>query len=166
MVGERGFIRSPQVMCLRCVVPKTHGIPSVPSRSLVNKRRSRPTHSESTLPQLLIPLDFNSCISSVYKKPRGQGPSPATKVLQLVSTHSPFLGPHTNARQPHSSQYFTSYPSGYPRVAPSAHKPGQSPLLGCAAGHGTRATLPPISHVLYSRPFARQKNFPTPRALQ
>jgi hypothetical protein len=39
------------------------------------------TPSESTLPELLISLNFNSRISNTYKKPQGEGPSPPPKFV-------------------------------------------------------------------------------------
>src|SRR5580692_6771249 len=59
------------VMALRRAVLKTPSTSPAPPRSPIHKPRFLPTRSESTLPQLLIPLDFNSCITNVYKKPQG-----------------------------------------------------------------------------------------------
>jgi hypothetical protein len=64
-------------MALRRAVPKIPTKSSVPPRLPLHKSRSVKTPSESTLPQLLIPLHFNSFRSNTYKKPRGRAPSPA-----------------------------------------------------------------------------------------
>ena len=60
-------------MALRHLVPKTPPRSPVPPRSPIHKPRHLPTHSESTLPQMLIPPDFNSFIGKAYRK-RGEGP--------------------------------------------------------------------------------------------
>jgi hypothetical protein len=66
----------------------------------LNKSRRLPTHSESTLPQPLIPLHFISFSCNVYKK-TGEGPArPSPKVLQFVTTCSPVLRAGTNVRNP------------------------------------------------------------------
>ena len=68
-IGTRTSFVAPKLMRPRRAVPK------IPARYLValglplNKSCSLPTHSESTLPQPLIPLDFISFISNVYRKP-------------------------------------------------------------------------------------------------
>jgi hypothetical protein len=74
-----------QVMRLRRAALKIPAKSSVPPRSLLYKLSPLPTPSESTLPQLLIPLHFKSFISNTYKKPGGGTP----KVCQLVTTPSP-----------------------------------------------------------------------------
>ena len=79
---------------------------SVPPRLLFYKNCSPPTHSKSTLLQLLIPLHFNSPRINTYKKP-GRG--------SLLSApkfcNSSLLAPHhTHAKQqpPVSFTSFTS----------------------------------------------------------
>jgi|HubBroStandDraft_5_1064220.scaffolds.fasta_scaffold245169_1 hypothetical protein len=68
-------------MRLRCAVPKTPAKSSVPLGSPLNKLRSLLTRSESTLPQTLVPLDFISFNSNVYRK-SGEGHSvPAQKFV-------------------------------------------------------------------------------------
>jgi hypothetical protein len=68
-------------MRLHCAVLEIPAKSSVPPGSPLNKPRSLSTHSESTLPQTLIPLDFISFISNVYRKP-GEGHSvPAQKFV-------------------------------------------------------------------------------------
>src|SRR5271168_4435628 len=75
-----------QVMRLRLAVPKILGRPSVPPRLPFHKNRPLSTPSESTLPQLLIPLHFNSPRINTYKK-AGEGVPPSSpKVLQLVNS--------------------------------------------------------------------------------
>ena len=68
-------------MRLRCAVPKTPAKSSVPPGSPLNKPRSLSTRSESTLPQTLIPLDFISFISNVYRKPGRRDPVSAQKFV-------------------------------------------------------------------------------------
>jgi hypothetical protein len=48
----------------------------------------------------LIPLDFNSRRCNIYKKPGKGIPSLYPKVLQLVTSGSPLLRAHSNARNP------------------------------------------------------------------
>ena len=76
-------------MPLRCTAPKTGPKLSVPPRSPTHKPRSLSTPSESTLPQLLIPLGFNSFISNAYKKPGGGSrlPSPKFRNSSLPAAH-------------------------------------------------------------------------------
>jgi hypothetical protein len=57
-----------QAMRLRCAVLKIPAKSSVPSGLPLNKKRSLRTHSESTLPQLLISPHFNSFRCNAYKK--------------------------------------------------------------------------------------------------
>jgi|HubBroStandDraft_6_1064221.scaffolds.fasta_scaffold29464_5 hypothetical protein len=61
------------VMRLRRAALKIPAKSSVPPRSPLYKLRPLPTPSESTLPQLLIPLHFKSFISNTYEK-TGRGP--------------------------------------------------------------------------------------------
>jgi hypothetical protein len=72
-------------MRLRRAVLKIPAKSSVPPRLPLRKNRSLRTRSESTLPQSLIPLDFKSFISNVYKKPREGVPRSGPKFLQLVT---------------------------------------------------------------------------------
>jgi hypothetical protein len=68
-------------MRLRRAVPKIPAKSSVSPRSPLYKLRPLPTPSESTLPQVLIPLHFKSRINNVYKN-RGVGCSrPAPKFV-------------------------------------------------------------------------------------
>jgi hypothetical protein len=87
-------------MRLRRAVPKIPAKSSVPPRLPLHKSRPLSTLSKSTLPQLLIPLHFKSCISNVYKKPQGEGPISTSKVLQLVTTRSPLLRTRRNPCNP------------------------------------------------------------------
>ena len=66
-------------MRLRRAVPKFPAKSSAPPRLPLRKNRSLRTRSESTLPQLLIPLHFKSFISNVYKKPGEGCPVPGPK---------------------------------------------------------------------------------------
>jgi hypothetical protein len=87
-------------MRLRCAVPKTPAKSSVPLGSPLNKLRSLLTGSESTLPQSLIPLDFISFNSNVYRKPGEGSLHHWPKVLQLVTSRLLFLRARTNPRNP------------------------------------------------------------------
>jgi hypothetical protein len=89
-----------QAMRLRCAVLKIPAKSSVPSGLPLNKKRSLRTHSESTLPQLLISPHFNSFRCNAYKK-TGEGEGrPRPKVLQLVTSRFLFLRARTNPRNP------------------------------------------------------------------
>ena len=73
-------------MRLRRAVPKIPPKSSVPHRLPLHKSRTLLTHSESTLPQVLIPLHFNFPRINTYKKPGGGCPSTNPRVLQPVTT--------------------------------------------------------------------------------
>jgi hypothetical protein len=72
-------------MRLRRAVPKIPPKSSVPPRLPFHKSRLLLTRPESTLPQLLIPLHFNSRRCNAYKKPGEGVPLSSPKVLQLVT---------------------------------------------------------------------------------
>src|SRR5271155_2325127 len=76
-------------MRLHRAVPKIPAKSSVPPELPFNKSRLFLTRSESTLPQVLIPLHFNSSRINTYKKRGGGCPSSSPKVLQLVTTPTP-----------------------------------------------------------------------------
>src|SRR5208282_2255724 len=84
-MGARTPSVFPQVMRLRRAVLKIPPKSSVPPGLPIYKIPSVPTHSKSTLPQLLIPLHFNSRRCNTYKKPGGGTPSYGPKVWQLVT---------------------------------------------------------------------------------
>src|SRR5579859_566178 len=73
-------------------------IPPIPPKSAVPTQlpfcKNRPVlnPSKSTLPQVLIPLDFISFRRNTYKKTGGGYPSSSPEVSQLVTTHT-----HTNS---------------------------------------------------------------------
>jgi hypothetical protein len=113
-------------MRLHRAVPKIPAKSSAPPRLPLHKTRSVKSPSESALPQLLIPLHFNSRISNTYKKPQGEGPVSGPKVLQLVTKQTPRVSP------PH--YIVTSLPHSF------------SPFCVHA---GIRAT--PIPSIAYSR---------------
>src|SRR5580658_4374409 len=71
---------------------------SVPPRLPLYKNRILLTHSESTLLQVLIPLHLNSPRINTYKKTWRGTPSFTRKVLQLVTSRSPVLCPHSSVR--------------------------------------------------------------------
>jgi hypothetical protein len=92
-----------QAMRLRRAVPKIPLKSSAPSRLPLHKSHIFPSHSESTLPQMLIPLHFNSRRFRVYKK-TGEGVPPLhPKVLQLVTPATPSSRTHTNAYLPRAA---------------------------------------------------------------
>jgi hypothetical protein len=115
--------------------PKIPAKISVPPGLPLNKRRSLPTRSESTLPQPLIPLHFISFGCNVYKKP-GEGPvrlSP--KVLQLVTSPSPLRRARTNVRNPIPLMHFlhnSRTPRGWGGGL-SVGQPNSSPSRGFRA---------------------------------
>jgi|HubBroStandDraft_1064217.scaffolds.fasta_scaffold74333_1 hypothetical protein len=138
-----------QVMALCHAVPKIPAKPSVLPGSLIYKPQFLPTPSESTLPQLLIPLYFNSCISNTYRKHQGGGPHFYPKVWQLVTSHSQLPWPTHERPQPQSPLCFTSRFSGYPGGG-GCQRPFQrdshSRLFAIrpprATDHGSLATAP------------------------
>jgi hypothetical protein len=93
----------PQVMRLRRAVLKTPAKSPVPNRLPFHKTRHLLTRSESILPQLLIPLHFNSRRCNAYKK-AGEGVPPSyPKVCQLVTTRLPLLRTRRISRNPNPS---------------------------------------------------------------
>src|SRR5579862_1485344 len=116
-------------MALRRAVPKTPPKSPVSPRSPIYKPRFLPNPPESTLPQLLIPFHFNSCIRNVYKKPQGEAPRVHPKVWQLATSHSGLLWPPHERPQPqsplcvtHNSLYTSGWralPVGQPNSSPS-----------------------------------------------
>ena len=82
-----------QVMRLRRAALKIPAESSVPPRSPLYKLRPLPTPSESTLPQVLIPLHFKSFISNTYKKTGRGSLRPAPKFV-----NSPLPPRHSSAR--------------------------------------------------------------------
>ena len=99
-IGARTLSKLLKAMRLRRAIPKNPAKFSAPPWLPLHKYTSSLTHSESTLPQLLIPLHFNSRISNTYKKGQGEGPTCNPKVWQLVTTGSPALRTHRNSRNP------------------------------------------------------------------
>ena len=96
-VGAQDLSLLPEVMHLRRAVPKIPPKSSVSYRLPLYKNNHCLTHSESTLPQVLIPLHFNSPRISVYRKP-GEGVIPRRpKVLQLVTIATLSCDTHSNA---------------------------------------------------------------------
>lgn len=106
-------------MRLRRAVPKIPPKSSVAPGLPVYKNRSALTHSESTLPQVLIPLDFNSPRINTYKKP-GRGSLPN---LQYFANSSLRPAPSFRAQQsqiPIPSEGFSI--SARPSLCNSAHQ--------------------------------------------
>jgi hypothetical protein len=87
-------------MRLRRTVLKIPAKSSVSSGLPLNKKRSFRTLSESTLRQPLIPLDFISFSSNVYRKPGEGPPHHHPKVWQVVTSRSALLRARTNVRNP------------------------------------------------------------------
>jgi|HubBroStandDraft_6_1064221.scaffolds.fasta_scaffold67057_2 hypothetical protein len=87
-------------MRLRRAVLQIPSKSSVPPRLPLHKSRSLPTPSQSTLPQLLIPLRFNSFSCNVYKKTRGRRPAADPRVRKLVTRQAPLLRTRRNPRNP------------------------------------------------------------------
>jgi hypothetical protein len=121
-------------MRLRRAVLKSPPKPPVPPRLLLHKNRHPLTRPESTLPQLLIPLHFNSSKCNAYKKPGGVCPLQALKVLQLVTPSTSPIWSHRNANNPNPSIHLRTL-----SIAPGGV--GQ-PILAVYLGlsHGSRAT--------------------------
>lgn len=61
---------------------------SVPPELPVYEVRSARAHSESALPQVLMPLQFNSPRISVYRKPVRGSPRKSPKVFKLIATRT------------------------------------------------------------------------------
>jgi hypothetical protein len=87
-------------MRLRRAVLKIPAKSSVPPRLPLHNNPSLPNPSQSTLPQRLIPLHFNSFRANVCRKPQGSGPAAHPNVCHLVTLRAPRLGPHRNPRNP------------------------------------------------------------------
>jgi hypothetical protein len=149
-IGARTLSKLLKAMCVFCipeasterlrrVIPKIPAEPSVAPGLPLNKNRSFPTRSESTLPQLLIPLHFKSRISNTYKKPQGEGPTCNPKVLQLVTIPSPLLRTRRNSRNPnplYALLHNFCTPRGWGQALPSG-----TAIPGCRPPHsGTRVT--------------------------
>jgi hypothetical protein len=114
------------------------------------------THSASTLPQVLIPLHFNSFKRNTYKKPPGGYPTQDHKVSQLVTPFTSPIRSHRNAYNPYFFIHLCTFsitPGGYPsRPFGNAGIPKRSedPLFHYLAaslhhyltGRGSRATAP------------------------
>ncbi len=98
-----------QVMRLRRAVLKIPSKSSVPPRSPLYKLRPLLTPSESTLPQVLIPIDFKSFISNTYKKPGVGCFRPAPKFgNSSLCAHRSCAHTQTPATPIRSMVYFTT----------------------------------------------------------
>ena len=104
----------PQVMRLRRAVPKIPPKSPFPHWLPLYKNHLSLTHAESTLPQVLIPLHFNSRRIRVYKKNGGGVPPLYPKVLELVTTAASSMRARTGTPQTQSPLRFTSRISVYP----------------------------------------------------
>jgi hypothetical protein len=127
-----------QVMRLRRAALKIPAKSSVPPRSPLYKLRPLPTPSESTLPQVLIPLHFNSPRINTYKKTGRE--EPLFQLQSLATRHYPLAAPaHAQQHpQPLSAQAFTSQLSVYPGGWGPVFK-GRS-FNSSSDAHGTLAT--------------------------
>jgi len=103
---SRPFASSDRVLP---ITPKSHQ----PSALSLSKMNSLSTHAESTLPQPLIPLDFNSFRTNVYKK-HGGLPSPLRP--NLSTCQYPVTPPAAHAGIPTTSLLSCVYfiTCGYP----------------------------------------------------
>jgi hypothetical protein len=140
--GARIMSQLLKAMRLRRAVPKTPAKSSVPLGSPLNKLRPLPTHSESTLPQPLIPRNFISFISNVYRKPGEESPRLSPKVCQLVTRSSPLLRARTNSRNPITLIHLL-HNSRTPRgwgISPWDSQSWLSPPVFRITGRETRAT--------------------------
>ena len=120
-------------MRLRRAVLKSPPRPPVPPRLLLHKNRHPLTRPESTLPQLLIPLHFNSSRCNAYKKPGGP------PLFQPQSLATRYSLPFTNLVTQERPQPQSLHP-----LAHTFHRTwgvGQ-PILAVYLGlsHGSRAT--------------------------
>ena len=117
-------VRASQLMRLRRAVLQISAKSSVPPRLPFHKNHLLPTRSQSTLPQPLISLHFNSFRSNVYKKTGGAAPAAYPKVCQLVTRHKPRLRTRRNSPQP-------SCPHGAHPITRGPHRGwGMHPLSG------------------------------------
>jgi hypothetical protein len=149
----------PKAMCVFCIPEASTGrlrraVPKIPPKSSVlprlplNKSASLPTRSESTLPQLLIPLRFISCISNTYKKARrgARRPTPRFVNSSLAAFRSG-ARTRTAATSIPSMLYFTTsvhpggggmpFPVGQPFLA-------VTPRLARVTEHGPQVTTPQV----------------------
>ena len=119
LIRAPGLSVPASLMRPRPAVLQTPSESSILSRLPVYKSCPPPTHSKSTLLQLLIPLHFNSRTINTYKKPREGVPplqpqSFATchyaRIAKLDTQERP--QPHSPHALPHSFRH----PSGVPPV--------------------------------------------------
>jgi len=134
-------------MRLRRAVLKIPAISSVPTRLPLHNNPSLLTPLQSTLPQLLIPLRFNSFRTSVYKKPRGRVPAANPKVCKLVTSRGPSLRTRSNSRNLnplirllHSS--LDTPVVGSPTSVYSVPSAFKSPFQTASISAGTRKPIP------------------------
>jgi hypothetical protein len=136
-----------QAMRLRRAVLQIPAKSSVSHRLPLHNSRPRLTHSESTLPQLLIPLHFNSFRSNTYKKPGGGYPSQDHKVSHsLLRTPRRTAHTRTPATLMLSMAYFTVLcaPGGGPAVGHSCLSPDLPTDCGSLMGHGSSGPRVPL----------------------
>jgi hypothetical protein len=137
-----------QVMRLRRAFLQIPAKSSVPLGLRLDKNRSLLTRSKSTLPQPLIPLDFISFRTNVYKKPGGGAPRLSPKDLQLVTSPSLFLRARSNVHNPIPLMHLLhKSPTGRGGVSLRWDSQSWLSLLPACLGtrrpkRGTRATTP------------------------
>jgi hypothetical protein len=112
-------------MRLRRAVLQTPTKSSVPPRLPFYKNCSPPTHSKSTLTQLLIPPHFNSPRINTYKKPGRGSLLPAPKFC-----NSSLPAPHYTHAKQHPPVSFTSFTSFTSFASPSV-----TPFPATLTGH-------------------------------
>jgi hypothetical protein len=122
MIRAPGLSVPASLMRPRRAVLQTPAESSVPPRLPFYKSCPPPTHSKSTLLQLLIPLHFNSPRISAYKKPGRGFLLPAPKVCnssplpcRLCSLANRFAGESLGASGRFSLQPFNFKPSTFNR---------------------------------------------------
>jgi len=135
-------------MRLRRAVPKIPAKSPVPPRSPLYKLRPLPTPSESTLPQLLIPLHFKSFISNTYKK---QGRGALLKAPKFVNSplRAPLSSGHTQTPTTSIPSFTSAHlpsPWGWVSSAPSLPPSTVCPAPSLPAPSGSVPAPPRTCH--------------------
>ena len=121
-------------MRLRLAVVQTPRTSTARPGLLLNNCSLRLTHAESTLPQLLIPLHFNSSRCITYKKPVGGAPRRTPNIYNSL--------PPLHHRSGHAGTPATPIPSS--TCAHFASPPGGTPVCPfsntCQPAQGSRVT--------------------------
>jgi hypothetical protein len=131
-------------MRLRRAVLQTPTKSSVLPRLPLHNNGSLLTHAESTLPQLLTPLHFNSSRCNTYKKPGGGAPRRTPNIynsLPPLRHRSGHAGTPATPIPSSTCAHFASSPPGYPPLCPFSNtcQPAQGSRV---TERGTRVTAP------------------------